>query len=143
MSNPLQNVLDFAVARSREAEVFFKEWAPGVNDPEVRELFAEVVAGERGRTEMLSRMIPEEMIASGGEVPDVADWLIEVEAVEEPMLRKAVRVAIRRKCVTASLYERIARLEGEACSFFQAMADEDRRTICDLEAYAERLAPDG
>ena len=140
MRNPLQKALDFAVARSQEAEALFKEWAPRVDDPEIQGLFAELAAAERGRTEMLSRMIPEEMTARAGEVPELADLLVHLKAAPRPTLEKALGVAIRRKGVTAALYDRIAGLEGVACSFFRAMADEDRRAVRALEAYAERLA---
>ena len=139
MRNPLQVALDFAVARSKEAEALFKEWAPRVDDPEIQALFAELAAAERGRTEMLSRMIPEELAARAGEAPELADLLVDLKAAPRPTLEKAIGVAIRRKGVTAPLYDRIAGLEGEACSFFRAMADEDRRAVRTLEAYAERL----
>jgi rubrerythrin len=140
MRNPLQVALDFAVARSREAEALFKEWAPRVDDPEIQALFAELAAAERGRTEMFSRMAPEELTARAGESPELADLLVDVKAARRPTLDKALSVAIRRKGVMVALYDRIARLEGEASSFFRALADEDRRAVRALEAYVERLA---
>lgn len=140
MRNPLQVALDFAVARSQEAEDLFKEWAPRVNDPEIQALFAELAAAERGRTEMLSRMTPEELTARACEAPELVDLLVDIKAAPRPTLEKAISVAIRRKGVTAALYDRIAGLEGEGSSFFRAMADEDRRAMRALEAYVERLA---
>jgi rubrerythrin len=140
MRNPLQVAIDFAVARSQEAEALFKEWAPRVDDPEIQAMFAELAAAERGRTEMLSRMIPEELTARSGESPELADLLVDIKAASRPTLEKAISVAIRRKGVTVALYDRIAGLKGEACSFFRAMADEDRRAVRALEAYVERLA---
>jgi hypothetical protein len=145
MRNPMQKVLDFAIDRSREAEAFFKTWAPKVDGPENQALFAELAATERGRTEMLSRTVPEEMIARGREAPDdreLADLLVDVKAAPKPTLGEAIRLAVRRKVVTAALYDRIARLEGEACFFFRAMANEDRRGIRELETYARRIAAD-
>ncbi len=139
MRNPLQVALDFAVASSQEAEDLFKKWAPKVDDPEIQALFAELAAAERGRTEMLSRMTPEELTARAGEVPELVDLLVDLKAAPRPTLEKAISVAIRRKGVTTALYDRIAGLEGEASSFFRAMADEDRRAVRSLEAYVERL----
>jgi len=139
MRNPLQVALDFAVARSQEAEALFKEWAPRVRDPEVQALFAQLAAGERGRVEMLSRMIPEELAPPGGETFGLTDLLVHPKTVRHPTLEKTVRLAIRHKEVSASLYERIAGFDGEACSFFRAMADADRRAMRALEAYADRL----
>ena len=140
MRNPLQVALDFAVARSQEAEALFKEWAPRVDDPEIQALFAELAAAERGRTEMFSRMTPEELTSRAGESPGLADLLVDVKAAPRPTLDKAVSVAIRRKGVAVALYDWIARLDGEASSFFRALADEDRRAVRALEAYAKRLA---
>ena len=140
MRNPLLAALDFAIARSQEAEALFKKWAPRVDDPEIRALFAKLAAAERGRTEMLSRMIPEELIAGAAEAPEFADILVDVKSASRPTLEKAISAAIRRKGITATLYDRVAELEGEACSFFRAMADEDRRTAHALGVYVERLA---
>jgi rubrerythrin len=145
MRNPLQKVLDFAMASSREAEAFFKAWAPEVDGPETQALFAEWAATERGRTEMLSRIVPEEMIVRGREAPsapELADLLVDIKAASKPPLEEAIRLAIQRKGVTATLYDRVARLEGEACFFFRSMANEDRRAIRELEAYARRIAAD-
>ncbi len=140
MIGRLQAALDFSVARSREAEALFKKWAPRVEDPEIQALFAELAAAERGRTEMLSRMNPDELAPRAGEVPDLADLLVDVRTAPRSTLEKTIFAAIRRKEITASLYERIARLEGEACSFFRAMAEEDRRSARALEACVARLA---
>lgn len=140
MRDPLQKALDFAVARSREAEALFKEWAPKVDDPETQALLAGLAAAERGRTEMLSRMIPEELVGRVGDAPRLADLLVDVKTPRRPTLAKAIDVAIRRKGVTAAFYDRLAELEGEACSFFHAMADADRRAADALGKYADRLA---
>ena len=140
MRDPLQVILDFALARAQEAEALFKEWSPRVDDPEIKALFAGLAAAERGRTEMLSRMIPEELTPGAAPAPDLTKLLVHVKAVRKPTLEQAIRVAIQRKGVTALLFARIAQLEGEACSFFCSMAEEDRRATCALKAYAERLA---
>lgn len=139
MRNPLQKVLDFAVARSQEAEALFKAWAPEVNDSEIQALLAELAAAERGRTEMLFRMSPEELAGSVDERAEMADLLVDIKAPRRPTLEKAIDLAIRRKAVTATLYERVAELDGEACSFFRSMAGEDRRASRALSAFAERL----
>ena len=139
MRDPLQVALDFAVARSQEAEDLFKEWAARVDDPETQALFAELAAAERGRREMLSRMTPEELTARAVEAPGLGDLLVDFKTTPRPTLEKAVSVAIRRKAITAALYDRIARLEGEASSFFRATADEDRRAVRALEACMKRL----
>jgi len=94
---------------------------------------------------MLSRIAPEEMIARGREAPgarELAALLVDVKAALKPSLVEAIRLAIQRKGVTATLFDQVARLEGEACFFFSAMANEDRRAIRELEAYAQRIAAD-
>jgi len=143
MRNPLQTVLDFAVARSGEAEALFKTWASEVVGAEAQALLAELAATERGRTEMLSRMSPEELTGTADETVEVAELLVNVRAPRRVTLGVAIDLAIRRKDVTAALYERVAELGGEACSFFRAMADEDRRAARALGAIAERLDEKG
>jgi len=142
MKSPLARVLDFAVARSKEAHAFFKVWTPQEEGPEIQALFTQFAAAERGRVEMLSRMIPDELVGKTVDVSGLSDCLVELK--EPPRLTRleAVRLAIQRKHRIADLYDRIAKLEGEACSFFHAMAEEDRRTMCALEEYAKRLAAD-
>jgi len=140
MRDPLQKALDFAVARAREAESLFKEWASKIDDPEVQALLAGLAAAEHGRTEMLSRMGPGEVAGRVGETPGLADLLVDVKAPRRPTFAKAIDVAIRRKGVTAALYDRLAGLEGEARSFFRAMADADRRAADALGESASRLA---
>ncbi len=140
MRDPLQKALDFAVARSQEAEALFKEWASKIDDPEIQALLAGLAAAEHGRTEMLSRMVPEELTGHVGGTSGLADLLVDIKAPRRPALAKAIDVAIRRKRVTAVLYDRLAGLEGEACSFLRAMADADRRAVDALEEYASRLA---
>ncbi len=140
MRDPLKKALNFAMARSREAETLFKEWAPKTGDPEFQALLAGLAAAERGRTEMLSRMIPEELTGGFVEVPELADLFVDIKAPRRPTLAKAIDVAIRRKAVTADFYDRLAGLGGEACSFFRSMADADRRAAAVLGKYADRLA---
>lgn len=140
MRNLLRKALDFAVARSQEAEALFKAWAPEVDDPEIQALLAELAAAERGRTEMLSRMSPSELTASVDDTAEMADLLVDIKAPRRPTLEEAIDLAIRRKGVTATLYERIAGLDGEACSFFRAIAEEDRRAARALGSFAKRLA---
>jgi rubrerythrin len=142
MRKPLMKVLAFGVARSQEAETFFKEWAPQVDDPAIQALFAQLAAAERGRTEMLSRMVPEEMVRAAGDVRDVLDLpdlLVDIKMPRRSTLGQAIRTVVQRKGATAVLYERIAQLGGVACSFFRAMAEEDRQTICQLEEYAKQI----
>ena len=140
MRNRLQRVLDFAVARSQEAEALFKAWAPQVEEEETQALLSELAATERGRTEMLSRMVPGEVAGNVDEAPEFGDLLINVKAGRTSNLAKAIDLAVQRKSVTATLYERVGELDGEAGPFFCAMAAEDRKAIHALEAFAERLA---
>ena len=140
MRDPLRKVLEFAVARARESEALFKEWAPRVGERETQALLSELAAIERGRTEMLSRMAPAEIACATTEASDLGDLLIDIKAGRTTTLAKAIGLAIRRKVVTAALYDRVGALGGEAGPFFRAMAKEDRTAISDLEAFAERLA---
>lgn len=142
MHDPLQAVLDFALGESKQAEALFCALVSMVGDPDVQALFAQRTAAERGRTEMLSRMTPQELAPAAADIPDLAELLIFARLAPTPTLDSAVRAAIERKTVTAALYDRIALLRGEACSFFLAMAAEDRRTVQTLERLDARSAPE-
>ncbi len=139
MRNELSAVLDFAVARSQEAEAFFKRWAPQEELPEIQAWFARLAAGEHGRAEMLSRMHPEELVSKTAVAPLLLDLLVRVREPAGLTREKAIHLAAQRKRITGCLYDRIAELGGEACSFFRAMADEDRCAVCELERYAKQL----
>ena len=56
MRDKLRQALDFAVAKEKEAEAFYKEWADRAKDPAVKGILAELAATERGHMEMLSRI---------------------------------------------------------------------------------------
>ena len=140
MRNLLQRALNFALTRSQEAEAQFKAWASRTGDPEFHALLAGLAAAERGRAEMLSRMIPEELTGRIEEPTELAALLVDVKEPRSPTFEQAIDAAIRRKGITAALYDGLAGLEGEAGSFFRAMADADRRATFALSEYAARLA---
>ena len=144
MANTLERIVSVTLERAGEGELFFKTWAPHVSDAEDRALFAHLAATERGRVEMLSRMSPAELVGKGQAAPEadeLAPWLKARTAPKTLVLRDALRLAVERKERSALLFDWVAGLRGEAASFFEAMAAEDRGAAFALRDCAERLGP--
>jgi len=143
MQDTTQKALDFAVAKEREAEAFYKEWSQKAKDPGVTALFAELAATECGHAEVLSRITRDEMIARGSVPVDkmgLAELLADVKATEKMGLQEAMILAVKREEVSVALYERLAGFHGEAEPLLRALAREERRHKQLLEAeYDEHI----
>lgn len=143
MRDPLRKALDFAIAKEKEAEAFYKEWAQAAEDPAVHALFAELAGSEHGHMEILSNITPEEIIrrhdSSTGDL-GLSELLIDVTAAADLNLQEALIVAMRREETAVRLYTRLAEFGGEARSLFEALAKEERRHKSKLEAeYDEHI----
>ncbi len=136
MRNELRKALDFAIAKERESEAFYKEWAQKATHPAVHELFAELAGIEHGHMEMLSNITPEEM-ASKGNAPEaslgLSEYLVDVTAAADLTLQEAMIVAMKREEGAVGLYTRLAEMNGEAQSLFEALAKEEGRHKAKLE----------
>jgi rubrerythrin len=129
MQNPLQKVLDFAAARAKEAEAFYKRWAQTAEQETVRVLFGELGAAEHGHWQLLAHVTPADVLSrASGRVADlgVAEWLVEIKARSRLSLQEALIVAIEREESSARLYDRLAELGGESATLFRSLANEER-----------------
>ncbi|MFC2079423.1 ferritin family protein [Candidatus Bipolaricaulota bacterium] len=137
MRDQMRKALDFAVTKEKEAEAFYKEWSGKAEDPTVKGLFAELAGVENGHMEMLSRITPEEMASTGdsavGEL-NLSDVLVDVKASAKLSLQEAMILAMKREEGAVKLYSRLAELNGEARSLFEALAKEEGRHKAKLEA---------
>lgn len=143
MRDQMRKALDFAIAKEKEAEAFYKEWSQKANDPAVQGLFAELAGVEHGHMEMLSRITPEEMATTGDSAIDelnLSELLINVEASPNLNLQESMILAMKREQRAVALYSRLAELNGEARSLFEALAKEEARHKAKLEAeYDEHI----
>jgi len=143
VNEKLRKALDFAIAKEREAEAFYKEWAAKVDNPAVEALFAELAGIEHGHMEMLSRITPDEIFAkNAGPQPDLklSEFLVEADAGEDLTIQEAMILAMKREERAAALYERLAALGGEAASLLAALAREERKHKSRLEGdYDEHI----
>jgi len=137
MRSQLRKALDFAIAKEKEAEAFYKEWSQKVENPAVQSLFAELAGIEHGHMEILSQITPEEMTAS---VPSesldlgLSDFLVDVVAAPDLTLQDAMIIAMKREEGAVRLYTRLAEMNGEAKSLFEALAREEQRHKGKIEA---------
>lgn len=139
----LQQALDFAIAKEREAEAFYREWAAAVESPAVVALFAELAATEHGHVEMLTRVTPGDLAEAGSsDVSDLklSEFLVEIEASPGMSVQEAMILAMKREESAAALYDQLARLGSETDSLFAALANEERKHKRQLESeYDEQV----
>jgi rubrerythrin len=136
MRDQMRKALDFAIAKEREAEAFYKEWSEKAKQPAVQGLFAELAGIEHGHMEILSKITPEEMVDSGNiDVLKLAlsDLLVDVSASPDLTLQEAMILAMKREEGAVKLYARLAEMNGEAKSLFEALAKEEGRHKAKLE----------
>ena len=137
MREQMRKALDFAIAKEMEAEAFYKEWSGKAMDPAVQGLFAELAGIEHGHMEILSQITPEEMVSASnpaGNELGLSDLLVDVKASPKLNLQEAMILAMKREEGAAALYSRLAELNGEARSLFEALAKEESRHKAKLEA---------
>ena len=145
MRDPMQKALDFAVAKEREAEAFYKEWSQKAEDPTVKALFSELAGIEHGHAEILSRITPQEASArvAGTSELGASELLVNVKASPKLTLQEAMIVAMKREEVAMRLYTRLSELKGEAKSLFVALAKEEARHKASLQdQYDEHILSD-
>ena len=141
MRDALQKALDFAMAKEREAEAFYKEWSQRAKDPAVRGLFAELAGVEYGHLQMLERISPEDMVGRGRQpVEDLglSEAMVDVEVSEGLGLQGAMIVAMKREEVAINLYTQLASWGGQTAPLFEAMVKEERQHKAKLEAEYDR-----
>jgi len=137
MRDELRKALDFAIAKEKESEAFYKEWAQKATHPAVHELFAELAGVEHGHMEILLNITPEEMISKGNAQTTVfglSELLVDVTAAANLTLQEAMIVAMKREEGAVKLYTRLAEMSGEAQSLFEALAKEEARHKAKLES---------
>jgi rubrerythrin len=132
MRDLVQKALDFAIAKEKEAEAFYRDWAEKVTDPSAKALLNELKAAERSHFEMLSRITVDELVAEGkgsSGRPDlkIAELLVDVDPTPSMSLQEAMVVAMKREATSVALYEKLAQLRGEAAALFHGLAEEERR----------------
>lgn len=141
MRNALQKALDFAMAKEREAEAFYKEWSQRAKDPSVRGLFAELAGVEYGHLQMLQRISPEDMIGRGSRTVDelgLSEAMVDVEVSEGLGLQGAMILAMKREEAAINLYAHLASWGGQTAPLFEAMVKEERRHKAKLEVEYDR-----
>ncbi len=144
MKDPLQKVLDFAAAREREAEAFYKRWAQAAESEAARVAFGGLGATEHGHWELLAHVTPADLATGSHErVADlgISEWLVEVKARPSLSLQDSLIVATKREEASARLYDRLAELGGETAVLFRSLAGEERRHVKIIERIYDDIIP--
>ena len=136
MRDQMRKALDFAIAKEKESESFYKEWSQKAKNPSVQGLLAELAGIEHGHMEILSHITPDEMASSRtSETQELqlSEFLIDIVASPDLTLQEAMILAMKREEGAVRLYLRLAELNGEAKSLFEALAKEEGRHKSKLE----------
>jgi len=141
MDDRSQQILEFAVAKEKEAEKFYLCWSERANNEEVSRLLAELASDERGHVEKLSNITPDALIAEGPGPPDfkLSELLADVPAKPDMTIVEALAVAIRREVKAIALYDWLRRSATTEEALFAALVEEERRHKHRLELNYAKL----
>lgn len=141
MADKSQQILEFAVAKEKQAEEFYLRWAERANDEEVSRLLTELASDERTHVEKLSNITPDALIAEGPGPPDfkLSELLADVPAQPDMTIVDALSVAIRREEKAIALYDRLRRSATTGEALFAALVEEERRHKHRLELNYAKL----
>jgi len=136
MRDQIRRALDFAIAKEREAQDFYLEWAKKAQSPAIATLFAELAEAERGHETMLRSISVDQLLSETEPVADLGLSGILVEAPPSPgmTLQQALVLAMKREETSVALYERLATFGGPAAEIFKALAGEEKRHKLRLES---------
>lgn len=140
MKSVIQEALDFATRRAREAEAFYKEWAQRAEESSLQVLLSELGAAKHGQWQMLAHIEPRDVLgrSRGSDAgPATADWFIQIKLAGRASLRDALAVALEREEASRKLYEQFALLGGEAAALFRAFSREAENHAARLRALLE------
>jgi len=144
----IDEILDFAMEKEREASEFYKKWADRVNNDAIKEVLLNF-SKEEDKHEALIKEVKEgkKLVPKQKKVPDmkVSDYLIEVNPSEEMDYQKALKVAMQREKASFNLYNELADTseDKKISDLFRALAQEEAKhklrleTIYDDVAYPE------
>jgi rubrerythrin len=127
MGDDLRRALDLAAERARAAETFYKDWAKRAEDPAARILFGELGAAEHNHWQALEHITPADLVArrrADAAAVAMAGVRVRRTVRHAVSLAEAIGIALEGEAAAQGLYERLAKLEGEAAALFRALAAE-------------------
>jgi rubrerythrin len=128
----IEEILDYAIAREKEAEALYTELADRVARPGMREAFLHFAAEERGHKKRLEMIKAGDLPAvSAEEVRDlkIADHLVDPEPTANMTYREALLFAMKAEKAAFTMYTKLAELADNAslARVFQSLAQEEAK----------------
>jgi len=131
--NSVEEIIDFAIAREKEANKFYTELAERMDRPEMRKVFEDFAKEERGHKAKLEAVKKGEFTISGDEedVPnlDIADYVVDVEPKPDMSYAEALIVAMKKEKAAYKLYLDLATVAEaeELTNMFLSLANEEAK----------------
>ncbi len=135
----VEQALDFAIAREKEAQAFYLEWAEKATTPEMTSVFLEFAEQERQHGETLEKVRKENKVLQFKEdlFPSMhlVDFVVDARMGPDMTLEDALAVAMKREKAAYRIYiELAAAAESEALvDIFVSLAHEEANHRVRLE----------
>jgi len=144
----LEEILDFAIEKEREAAEFYRYWADKVSDKTLKQVFLRF-AEEEEKHERKIREAKEgkATLKPRGEVMDlgISDLLIEIKPSENMDYQEALRVAMQREKASFKLYTELAEMaeDENTRNLFLILAQEEANHKLRLETIYDDIVYSG
>ena len=128
MNDQAREILDFAIAKEKNAEAFYLRWSAKCPSDLVKVL-TDLAREEHDHMEKLSLVTPEDLMAEGvarAEFGLVKD-LPEVPEEDDMTPLDVLSIAIRREQASIILYEHLRATATGQAPLFAALVEEERR----------------
>ncbi len=144
----IEEILDFAIQKEREAAEFYRYWAERVKDRTLKQVFLKLSEQEKGHERKILLMKEGKLtLKPRGEVVNlkISDYLDEVKPTEEMDYQQALRIAMQREKASFKLYNDLAEsVEDEkARTLFLALAQEEATHKLRLETLYDEVVYSG
>ncbi len=128
----ISDILDYAIARERDAESLYTELADRVTRPGMREAFLHFAAEERGHRERLERIKSGELQSLSSEkvrTLGIADHLVEPEPTANMTYQEVLLFAMSAEKAAFALYSKLADTTDDAAlaEVFRSLAQEEAK----------------
>ena len=137
--NNVDEVLDYAIEKEKEARDFYLAWAEKIDKPAIRKVFTEFATQEEEHMNLFTSMKEghaEKRPEAKAIDLHLADYLIEAEPAEDMGYREALRIAIQREQAAMDLYGAFAKAtkSPEIASTMETLVAEETKHKNRLES---------
>jgi desulfoferrodoxin-like iron-binding protein len=134
----VDDILDFAIVKEKEAEKFYREWAEKVKDEWIKNVFVSFAGEEHKHMEILVKAKKGETLKTSEQgIQDlkISDYLTDISPSQDMDYQEALIIAMKREKASFKLYSDLAALtKGKGIhETLLALAQEEARHKVRLE----------